>query len=209
MPPQDVDIGSIDHGIMRKARELTAEYPKNLVRIVEIRETHVFRFTHGRTRVATWLDRETGVVWVCAADERDDDTYDHFVDLYNAGELLPDERDSIREETEAAARFLRSLTSRLPIALDEAIANPNVERRVELEGGSLVRIIVIPGDLQEVWIAMPTLNAAAGLTPRMRGMVIAVADTHLSDALWEQRYQWPAGRLDDHEIAHLAVREAG
>lgn len=207
MPPAEVDLETIDHPIMRKACAMTPDYPMNQVRIQEIREDHVFRFTHGRQRVATWLDQDAGVVWVCAVDERDDDTYDHFVDLYVAGELLPREDDQFREEVEAAARFAAAVRDTVPRALETARANPDMQHVFALPGGSEFRLYVRAGDVDEIWVAMPALTAPAGLAPRMRGLVVAVIEQHLGGhAEWEQRYDWPTGQLMDYEIAYLGLR---
>jgi hypothetical protein len=204
VPPAATDLGSIDHPIMAKARQFAAEYPANQIRIQAIRDTVVYRFTHGRDRVATWLDRETGVMWVCAVDERDDDTYDHFVGLHEAGELLPDERDSLREEVEAAAQFAAAVRDGVPQCIDEARRHPSKEHFFDFAPGVTIRLYVRPGDVDEVWIAMPTLDAPAGLMPRMRALVLATAEQHLGGEC-EQQYDWPTGQLRDYEIAYLGL----
>jgi hypothetical protein len=205
-PDADVDLGTIDHPAIRKAHDFAATYPANLIRVLEIRETMVFRYTHGRLRVATWLD-ENGIMWLCAADERDDDTYDFIVDLYESGELLPDERDSLRLEVEAAGRFVTEVREQVPRWVRVAREDPDKQHTFELRGGNTIRLFVRSGDLLEVWVALPTLTAGpGGLHPRMRGLILALIQEELGgDAEWSDVYDWPIGKLDHHEVAHLGI----
>ena len=205
LPGAEVDIGTIDHPVMRKARELTPSYPANLVRIQDIDDTQVFRFSHGHDRVATWLDEYTGVVWVCAVDERDEETHDHFCALHAAEELLPGEDDALREQVEATARFVGAIREGVPRWLDEARAYPKRDIMRTLPGGPTLRFFFRAGDVEEFWMAMPTLGGPGGLTPRMRAVVVAAVQQHLGDVEWEQRYDWPTGDLPDHEIVFLRM----
>jgi len=206
LPAAEVDIGTIDHPIMRMARELTPSYPANLARIPDLGDTQVFRFTHGRARVATCLDGSTGIVWVCAVDERDEETSDHVGGLHAADQLLPGEDDALRERVEVAARFVVAIREGVPRSLDEARAYPKRDTMRTLPGGQTLRFCLRPGDEEEFWIAMPTLGAPGGLTPPMRAAVVAAAQERLGDAEWEQRFDWLTGDLPDHEIAVLRVR---
>jgi hypothetical protein len=206
MPPADRGMHELDHPILRKARDLAPAFPDNCVRIQEIRGTMVYRFTHGRYRVAAWLEQERGVLWICAADERDEDTYDRFVDLYDHGELLPTEDDALREEVEAAARFVDAVGTEVPRALTRARGKAGEPQSLTLPGGGEVRLLVNAGsEVEEVWVAMPTLNAPRGLTPRMRALVLATLQNELPGGVWEQRYDWPTGRLTDHEVVHMGL----
>jgi hypothetical protein len=208
MPPGDLHIGEIDHAVVRKAHDLVESYPANCVRIQEIRDTMVYRYTHGRLRVATWFEEERGILWICAADERDDETYDYFVGLHNDGELLPGSEDSTREQVEAAGRFARAVQNELPGFLQIARDEPGREHRLTLSAGGEIRLFVSSsGGFDEIWVAMPNLKAPAGLTPQMRGLILAKLQLELPDAEWEERYDWPAGGLLDYEIAYLGVRE--
>jgi hypothetical protein len=206
LPPADMDIGAIDHPILRKAREFAGSYPQNTIRIQQIQDAMVYRFTHGRDRVATWLDEERGILWVCAVDERDEDTYDFFVGLHADGELLPGSDDALREEVEAAARFANAVRRDVPLWLTEAREHAGTQRVHELPGGAKLRLYIQSGNPEAVWIALPTLTGPSGLTPRMRALVIAVAQEQLPDGEWEQRYDWPTGQLPSHEIAYLGLR---
>lgn len=206
-PPPETDLSTLEHPIVRKVRELAASYPANLVRIQEIRDTMVYRFTHGRMRVATWLD-DAGTIWICAADERDEDTYEFIVDLHTAGELLPGDRDALRLEVEAAARFVSEVRERVPKWVDEARGDPGQEHTFVFEGGNAIRLFVREGDLIEIWVALPKLTAGAGgLDPRMRGLVLAAIQERFDDseAEWSARHDWPTGELLHHEVAHLGI----
>jgi hypothetical protein len=206
LPPPGQGIGEIDHPVLRKAQELLDSFPLNLVRIQEIRDTLVYRFTHGRLRVAVWLEEERGILWICAVDERDEDTYDFIVRLHEDGELLPGEDDVLREEVEAAARFAAAVQADVPRWLRAAREVPGEEQRYGLPGESEVRFFIRSGEVEEVWVAMPTLASAGGLTPRMRGLVLATIQNALGESEWEQRYEWPTGELPNHEVAYLGLR---
>ena len=54
---------------------------------------------------------------------------------------------------------------------------------------------------------MGTTETAApgGLTPRMRALVIAVAQNELGTDTLEERFDWPTGALSRHEIAYLGL----
>jgi len=206
LPSAGVDIGAIDHPVMRRARELTPSFPASLARVAEIDGTHVFRFTHGRDRVATWLDEHTGTIWVCAVDGRDEETNDHFRDLHARGELLPGGDDVLRERVEAAGRFVAAAREGVPRWLDEAHVRPNHDVTRTLPGGQTVRVLFRPGAVEEFWLAMPTLATPGGLAPRLRGVVVAAAQEHPGEIEWEQRDDWPTGELRGHEIAFVGRR---
>jgi hypothetical protein len=209
MPGPDVQIGSLDVPILVKARSLAPSYPSNLIRIQEIRDTLVYRYTHGRQRVVVWLDRDRSILWVCAADERDGETYDSFVDLHEHGELLPSYDDELRLAAEAATRFADSIADELPVFLAEARASQNTELVRPLRSGGEIRMLVSTTlGVEELWVALPTLQAPGGLTPRMRALALVVLERELNDAVWEQRYDWPTGQLADYEIAHLGLSKA-
>jgi hypothetical protein len=57
---------------------------------------------------------------------------------------------------------------------------------------------------------MPTLTAGpGGLDPRMRGLILALIQNELGEeAAWSDRHDWPTGRLENHEVAHLGIVEA-
>jgi hypothetical protein len=206
MPSGDVPLGDVEHPIIRKACELVHSFPANTIRINAIRDEMVYRFTHGRHRVVAWLEHERGILWICAVDERDDDTYDRFVDLHDHGELLPGEDDARREQVEAATQFVRAVQRSLPSWIAGARADAGKEHRHDLSPGCQIRIFVQPGEPEEIWIALPTLTApGGGLTPRMRGLVVAIAQDAVEDAEWEERYDWPTGQLPGYEVVYLGV----
>ena len=205
LPAAEVDIGTIEHPVMRQARELTSSHPANLARVQAIDDALVVHFMHGRDRVASWLDESTATIWVCAVDDRGEATDDYFSALHGRGELLPGEDDVRREQVETAARLVAAIRAGVPRWLDEARVRPNRDVTRSLPGGATLRVFR-PRDADEFWVAMPILGTPGALAPRMRAVLVAVLQEHLGEIAWEQRYDWPRGELPYHEIAVLGRR---
>jgi hypothetical protein len=53
IPPPEGALDQIEHPIMNKAHGFAPSHPKNQKLIEAIKDTLVYRFTHGRSRVAT------------------------------------------------------------------------------------------------------------------------------------------------------------
>ena len=206
LPAADVDLGAIDHPVLRRARELAPSFPAGLARIQGIDDARVFRFAQGRARVATWLDEPTGTLWVCGVDEGDDAAADGFAELHARGELLPGDDDVRREQVEAAARLVVAIREGVPRWLDEARVRPNHDVLRALPGGPALRVLFRPGDVEEYWVAMPVLGTPRGLSPRLRAVVVARVQQHLGGVECEQRSGWPTGELTHHEVASFGVR---
>lgn len=205
-PPATMQLCDLDHPIMDKARQLAPSHPLNQVRVHDIDDDRVFRFTHGRRRVFTWLDEERDLFWVCGVDERNDDTYNWILDLYENGELLPNEEDALREAVEVEAHFLSFVRREVPLWLGRArAASGRPHGLVTPSGAEMVLYIDRSSEVEEIWVAMPTMDARAGLLPKMRGFVLTVLEVSLPEAIWEQRPDWPTGALPHYEIAYLGL----
>jgi hypothetical protein len=54
IPAPETALDYLEHPILNKAHGFARSLPKNQRRIEAIKDTLVYRFTHGRSRVATW-----------------------------------------------------------------------------------------------------------------------------------------------------------
>lgn len=194
----------------RKARDLAPSFPAGQKRILEIDNAFVFRFTHGRTRVLTWLDEKRQVMWLCAADlRRANDDYDVFVDLHRRGELLPGESDVRRLDDERLLELAYWIRQEVPTWVVHAQSNPEAEHPFQLPGGAC--IYVFARDVGELWVAMPTLLAEdLGIPDQLRSLIVALVTHTLGGAdatEWEARGDWPTGRaLRNYELALVWVK---
>lgn len=203
-------LDDIDDPVLRKARSLGPAFPENQVRIVEIEDTLVYRFTHGRMRVLTWRSPETGVIWVCAADlRRENEGYDEFIQLHRQGLLLPSAEDDRRLRQEAGLALARQIAADAGSWLAHARKYPGQECRFALIGGAEVVLMVEAGEFEAVWLAVPTLLAAKlGLPPKIRTLIVAAIEQALGvEAEYEERHDWPTGRLRNYELVHLWLRQ--
>lgn len=208
VPALSTSVSDIEHAVLAKARELASSFPSNLVRIQGIRDDHVYRFTHGRWRAVVWRDTQSGVLWVCACELRGDDTYDEIIERHRRGELLPDEQDDVRLAEEAALLLGRELVAAVPRWVRGARDQAGAEQRFSLSTGAELRMLVQrDGDIEALWLAMPTLVAdVPGLSPNARAIVVALAERELGDdAAWETRHDWPTGALRHWEVARLGI----
>lgn len=210
-PPASTRLDELDHRVLRKAKDLAAAHPRNQVRILEIDETLVFRFTHGRDRVITWLDEPTDILWICGCDlRREDAAYGRYLDLHRRRELLPGEADAERLEDEALLQLAATIREEVPRWVAQARADPGREHRFELPGGAPVVMFVRGGATEEVWIALPTLLAEdIGLPATVRGLVVACVTEVLGGpgtAECEERSDWPTNRpLRNYEVAFFWI----
>ena len=212
LPPAVIDLGELDHPILAKARELAQSYPQAQDRIWSIEDVAVYRFTHGRYRVVTWLDDDTNIVWVCAADLRDDATYEYFRRLHERGELLPGEEgeeDAERRERERAYQFDAAVRAGVSEWLRDARTHSGEVRPFVLPGGAEI-LLYIAGNQgsEEIWLAMPKANApepVIGLLPRQRTYIVTAIEHEVGEFDAEQRRDWPLGPLHYYELAYLIV----
>ena len=166
----------------------------------------VYRFTHGRQRVLTWLDADSNVVWLCGADlRRENEGYDLFIGRHERDELLPGENDLVRLEDEAILLLAHAIRDGAPEWVEDVRAHPRTERRFVLPGGATLRLYFAPGDgADAVWAAIPTLLAnELGIPDRMRGLAVAAIRAGVD---FEQRYEWPTGPLRNFEVAYFWLR---
>lgn len=211
IPAAAIRLDDVDHPVLRKAAELAPAHPENQIRIQAIGDTMVYRFTHGRNRVLTWLEHDTNIVWVCGADlRREDDGYDAFLALHDRGELLPGEADTRRLEDEAILELGHTIRDGASAWVEDARQHPGTERRFILPGGATVRLFFAPGEgTSGLWAAIPTLLAnELGLPGKVRGLAVAAITETLggTDIEFEQRHDWPTGRsLQNFEVAFFWV----
>lgn len=138
LPDLTIDLGEVDHPLLKETRRVAPESPKGQKRILSIPEPLVYRIRHSGFRGATWLDEPTGVVWLCAVERReqdsDDDAFAHFLKLHESGRLLPSDADRLRDRTEGALRLFNRLARELLDELAAAMAAPAKERAPTLNG---------------------------------------------------------------------------
>src|SRR5215207_2803357 len=126
IPPVEVDLGALDHPLIAETRRIAPAAPRGQKRILAIEHPLVYRLRHGRWRGATWLETDEGRFWLCAGAQRaagsTDDAYEHFIALRDAGRLLPDDDDRVRDALERNARIIDAAASVIPEALADALA---------------------------------------------------------------------------------------
>jgi hypothetical protein len=211
VPPVEVDLGSLDHALIAEARRLAPSAPRGQKRILSIAHPLVYRIRHARWRGATWLETGEGRFWLCAGASREegsgDDAYEHFAALHEAGRLLPDEDDHLRDALERNARIIDAATEAIPEALADALARPGQD--VTIRFGELVDArlhATAAGD--EIWVAIAT-QAADGrfVDERLRDVLFRLVFDAAEAELWEPRADWPSGELAWFEVARLGLRE--
>jgi hypothetical protein len=211
LPTVDVDLGSIEHPLMEEARRVAPTAPRGQKRILAIDRPLVYRLRHGRWRGATWLEEEAARFWLLAGAQRAagarEDAYEVFVALHDAGALLPDDDDRLRDVLERDARILSAARAEVPRALDAASVEPEQDvaiRLVELVDARL--FVSAAGD--EVWVAIATRARDGGfVAERLRDVLFAIVFEAASAELLEPRADWPSGALDWFEVARLGLRE--
>jgi hypothetical protein len=213
VPPVEVELGSLDHVLVAEARRVAPSAPRGQKRILSIEHPLVYRIRHARWRGATWLETDAGRFWLCAGAQRDegsgDDAYEHFAALHDAGRLLPDQDDQLRDALERNARIIDAATEEIPTALADALARRG--RDVAVRFGELVDArlhATAAGD--EIWVAIAT-QAADGrfVDERLRDVLFRLVLDAAEVELWELRADWPLGELAWFEVARLGLREPG
>jgi hypothetical protein len=202
-------LSALDHPVMNKARTVAPAHPDNQKHVECIEDVDVFRFTHGRYRAATWLEPSLDILWVCAVDLKDSNTYDYFEGLHSQLVLLPTEDDYQRLGLEDAKRLVLALLEDVPGWVERALSAGETEHALEVLGGAQVILYAREsGGIQELWLAMPTLGSptAVGMTPQTRGLLVGLVQAEFGEGLWEERHDWPTRELKHYEIAHLGLR---
>ena len=132
LPPVEVEIGRVDHPLITEARRVAPTAPRGQKRILAISQPLVYRLRHGRWRGATWLERDAARFWLCAAGERDagssDDAFELFVGLHEAGRLLPDDDDRLRDALERNVRIIDGAAAENPYGARGGFCGPRSRR---------------------------------------------------------------------------------
>lgn len=211
VPPVEVDIGELDHPLIVETRRVAPTAPRGQKRILAIKHPLVYRLRHGRWRGATWLETDAPRFWLCAGAQRDensgDDAYQHFVSLHQAGRLLPNEDDQLRDALERSARIVNEAADSIPSLLTNAFNERDQDVAASFGGLVDVRLhVTTPG--QEVWVAVAT-QATDGrfVEERLRDVLFGLVLEAAEAELWEPRADWPSGELSWFEVARLGLRE--
>lgn len=211
LPPIETDLGRIEHPLLEETRRLAPTAPAGQKRVLAIEHPLVYRLRHGRWRGATWLEDDAERFWLCAAALRErgsrNDPYEVFVALHEAGRLLPDDYDRLRDAAERNARIIDAVADSIEGALADATNHTGQDVPLRLDGLVDVRLhVTTPGE--EVWVAIATRATdervvEEGLRDVLFGLVLEVAGCDL----WEPRPDWPSGQLAWFEVARLGLRE--
>jgi hypothetical protein len=185
LPGLAVDLGDLDHPFMDELRRVAPTSPEGQKRILSIDHPLVYRIRVSSERGATWVDEERGIVWLCAAHRRqqdsDNDAYAYFADLHASGDLLPDDDDRLRDRAEGAIRLQRGLAADLIQLLDMALAARGTEHRADLGDWLPCRILAIPGDgVEEIWCALCIRGTDGTFVPEsLRDVLFAALEQHV------------------------------
>jgi hypothetical protein len=211
LPPVETDLGKLDHVLVGETRRIAPTAPRGQKRILAIEHPPVYRLRHGRWRGATWLEADAARFWLCAAAQREEgsggDAYTLFLALHQAGRLLPDENDELRDALERNARIIDSASDTIGPALNEALAHRGLDIAMSFGGLINARLhAVVSGE--ELWVAIAT-QATDGrfVEERLRDVLFGLVLTAAEAALWEPRADWPSGKLTWFEVARLGLRE--
>jgi hypothetical protein len=214
LPDADVDIGTLDHPLIKEARRIAPASPTGQKRILSIEHPLVFRIRASDARGATWLEQDPAIVWLCAARLRqegsDDDAFAWFAELHATDRLLPTNDDRIRDRLEAGHRLELGLTRALLAILDDARTRPREDVEASLGGWLPARMLVAEsGGVEEIWCGLG-LQAADGswVRPELRDVLFASLERALQPTERESRADWPTGEVPWAEVVCLYVREA-
>lgn len=214
LPGSDTDLGQLDIPLVEECRRLAELAPRGQKRILSIDHPLVYRVGHGRWRGASWVDEEHKLLWLLAAEQREegslDDAYVHFESLHDVNRLLPTRDDYLRDRVEEGARVFATVKAELPVAIGAARDRPRADHTVLLLGQVEVVIHVKrDGAIEMVWMAVSALDTDTNVVNvRLRDLIFVVAEQILGDAEWEWTAEWPIEReLRWFEVARLALRE--
>ncbi|HEX2294643.1 MAG TPA: hypothetical protein VHN37_04975 [Actinomycetota bacterium] len=216
LPGPDVDLGDVEHPLLRECRRLLPTAPLSQKRILSIEHPLVYRVSHGRWRGATWFDEPRDVLWLLAAAPREEgalgDAYEHFSSLHAAGRFLPDDDDRRRDRVEGAARALDAIETGLRDLLDVARSDPGSEHSRTLGDTLQVAVFLeVEDGMEWVWLAVATRDADGDpVNVRLRDLTFVIAERILEGAEWEWVGEWPTGRdLRWFEAARLGLSAPG
>jgi len=212
LPGLDVDLGDANHPLMTELRRIAPTSPRGQKRILSIDHPLVFRIRASDFRGATWVDEERSVVWLCAGRRREegseDDAFKWFAELHQAGSLLPNDDDVLRDRAEGVTRLQRALRAAIIALFDEASADPGTEYGANLGEWMPARILVLEGGgVQEIWCALG-IQAVDGSFVRseLRDLLFAALEDYFVPAVFEVRGDWPTGNLGWAEVVRYWIR---
>jgi len=202
LPGLDVDLGSIEHPMLREARRLAPGSPKGQKRIPGIGSPLVHRIRVSDERGATWVDEAHSILWLCAAGRRkegsNDDALAWIADLHGAGRLLPTEDDHLRDRAEAAIRLQSRLISELLDLLAEARVVSGRDIETNLGDWVPARFLVIRATgTEEIWCALGVRGVdGSGIASQIRDVLFASLEQALQPMEREVRAGWPTGEAN-------------
>jgi hypothetical protein len=212
VPGLGVDLGDLDHPWLVELRRIAPQSPQGQKRILSIAEPLVYRLRVSSVRGATWVDEDRGTVWLCAVHRReqgsDDDAYAWFASLHANGQLLPSEDDRLRDRAEAVIRLQRALSAEMLHLVDEALVRKGTELTADLGDYLPCRVLALAsGGVEEIWCALSTRATDGTHVPdRLRDILFATLERHLSGAVFEVRHEWPTGEVGWWEVVRLGLR---
>jgi hypothetical protein len=211
IPPVDKLISDVEHDMLSEAKRVAPTAPRGQKRILSIGAPLVYRLRRSDQRAATWIDEHEDIFWLLAVEKReegsDDDAFEYFRRLHEAGRLLPTEDDRLRDQIEATVRLTRAIQEDLGVALAAARRAPRSEVHIDLANYLPARMYISPTDeLEELWVAVSVRDTSgAGVNPRLRDATFAMLRQLVEPHVWEWRHDWPVGRLEWFEVAQLSL----
>lgn len=197
---------------MDELRRVAPASPAGQKRILSIDHPLVYRIRVSSERGATWLDEQRNIVWLCAANRReqnsDDDAYIYFAELHASGQLLPGEDDFLRDRAEAAIRLQRGLTVDLLALLERALGVQEAEHDRDLGDWLPCRILVREDDgVQEIWCALSVQGTNGSFVREaVRDLLFVALEERVAPALFEPRHDLPTGDVEWFEVVRLGMR---
>lgn len=212
VPGLGVDLGGMGQPWLDELRRIAPWSPQGQKRILAIAQPLVYRLRVSSARGATWVDEEHGIVWLCAVHRReqgsDDDAYAWFASLHANGQLLPSEDDRLRDRAEAVIRLQRGLNGEMLHLVDDALVRKGTELAADLGDYLPCRVLALAsGGVEEIWCALSARATDGTYVPdRLRDILFATLERHLSGAVFEVRDDWPTGEVGWWEVVRLGLR---
>ncbi len=212
LPDLTTDLGELDDPWLVELRRVAPTSPTGQKRILAIDHPLLYRLRVSSERGATWVEDESGIVWLCAVRRRedgsDDDAYEWFEELHQNGRLLPTDDDRLRDQAEEAIRSFQRLRGAVFGLVDGARDDPGTEHGRDLDGWLPARALVYRSDgVEEIWCAI-SVRAVDGnfIRPEVRDLLFAAVEGHLAPAEFEARNDWPTGDVGWFEAVRLGMR---
>lgn len=212
-PPVEVDLGRLDHPLIRETRRAAPTAPLGMKRILAIERPLIYRLCHGGWRSATWVEKDAARFWLCAGAARaqgaGDDAYAVFLAIHRTDRLLPDRDDRLRDTLERNARVIDDAADRVRSTLVDAIDQRGSDVVIRF-GGLIDSRLHVTATGDEVWLAIATQAADGGfIDERLRDLLFRLVFDAADAEASEPRGDWPSGELAWFEVARLALRDPG